>query len=377
MEDEKKYKEEEIELCHREMSEILGDMPEWLFHTGSYIVYGLIILLLLAACWFKYPETVSAWVSIDDASGGEWTMASSTGTIDYFFVCDGDTLSENDTIGIMKNEAKLDDVRLFHTLLDKVRHYFVTNDISVLENFPFHLTMGSMTTAYEQLTQAVRTCMIEHKHNAYSLKKAYLNEELEILYKDSLTNELAILNTKRCLLDLDIEKSLNHAKHRELLEIAYEAVMHSLHEWEDTNLIRSNARGVVLLGKSWAQQRNVSAGDTIAYLMPSHKGMPVGHIRLNVVKIGEITVGDQVKIELLQYPAHHYGYVSGIVSSLSYIPTTRQYALDISFPQGLRTTMNKEIAYIVGLQGKAEIVTSKRSLFNKVFSPVYIFLRDN
>lgn len=27
---------------------MLGDMPEWLIHTGSYIVYGLIVFLLQA-----------------------------------------------------------------------------------------------------------------------------------------------------------------------------------------------------------------------------------------------------------------------------------------------------------------------------------------
>lgn len=34
---------EKVEVYSRENNDMLGDMPEWLIHTGSYIVYGLIV----------------------------------------------------------------------------------------------------------------------------------------------------------------------------------------------------------------------------------------------------------------------------------------------------------------------------------------------
>ena len=36
---------EKVEVYSRENNDMLGDMPEWLIHTGSYIVYGLIVFL--------------------------------------------------------------------------------------------------------------------------------------------------------------------------------------------------------------------------------------------------------------------------------------------------------------------------------------------
>lgn len=37
---------EKVEVYSRENNDMLGDMPEWLIHTGSYIVYGLIVFLI-------------------------------------------------------------------------------------------------------------------------------------------------------------------------------------------------------------------------------------------------------------------------------------------------------------------------------------------
>lgn len=49
---------EKVEIYSRENNDMLGDMPEWLIHTGSYIVYGLIVLLIAGTALFKYPDTI-------------------------------------------------------------------------------------------------------------------------------------------------------------------------------------------------------------------------------------------------------------------------------------------------------------------------------
>ena len=47
-----------VEVYSRENNEMLGDMPQWLIHTGSYIVYGLIVFLVAGTALFKYPDTI-------------------------------------------------------------------------------------------------------------------------------------------------------------------------------------------------------------------------------------------------------------------------------------------------------------------------------
>ena len=57
---------DKVEIYSRENQEMLGDMPRWLIHTGSYIVYGLVALLLAGSALFKYPDTVEKRITIDD-----------------------------------------------------------------------------------------------------------------------------------------------------------------------------------------------------------------------------------------------------------------------------------------------------------------------
>ena len=44
---------DKVELYNRENNDILGDMPNWLIHTGSHIIYGLIGLLIIFATLFS------------------------------------------------------------------------------------------------------------------------------------------------------------------------------------------------------------------------------------------------------------------------------------------------------------------------------------
>ena len=47
---------DKVELYNRENNDILGDMPNWLIHTGSHIIYGLIGLLIIFAALFTSPN---------------------------------------------------------------------------------------------------------------------------------------------------------------------------------------------------------------------------------------------------------------------------------------------------------------------------------
>lgn len=365
-----------IELYTREgANDMLGDMPNWLIHTGSYIVYGLIIILLVGSAIFKYPDVVTTGVSIDDFSKVEWIMANEDGIIDEFFIEDGDKVNRNDTLGIIRNTASLDDVKRFCKVLTKVEWFYRTNDPSYLENYPFDLIMGEMAPSYGQFTEAVRINLLSTQYNAYYQKYEYLNQELQILLKDSIKNELTILNIKRSIFELNLNHKIEIAHNRRLLELAYEKMVNSLKSWENRYLIKSMSEGVVLLGKGWSVNNRVAIGDTICSVISEYKGHPKGHLKLGQHEVAEIAKGDKVNIELSKYPSRRYGYLVGEVSSISYVPSSRNYAVEIDLPFGLCTTSKQEINYEVGLTGQAEIITSSRSVLNRIFTPIYQLLK--
>lgn len=372
--DKKPISGEGIELYSRESSsDMLGNMPNWLIHTGSYIVYGLIAVLLVGSCVFKYPDIVTTNVSIDDYSKTDWIMANEDGIIDEFFVSDGAKVKKNDTLGIIRNTASLDDVKRFCKVLTRVEWFYRTEDLSYLEEYPFDLIMGEMSSSYEQFTEAVRANVFAMKYNAYNHRRSYMQQELKILMKDSVKNELAILNAKRNLFEMELEHKQVTVQNKRLLELAYERMVNSLKSWENRYLIKSTNDGSVLLGKGWSINNRVSVGDTICSVISEYKGHPKGHIKLSQHQVADIAIGDKVNIELSKFPSHTYGYLLGEVSSVSYVPSNKTYAVEVELPDGMYTTSKLEVDYEVGLVGKAEIITSSRSILSRIFGQIINF----
>lgn len=360
-----------VELYSRENNDILGDVPNWLIHTGSHIIYGLIVLLILFAVLFSYPDTVKTSIVIDDLSKTAWITAGRSGMIDHFLIEDRQKVKRNDTLGILRNTASLEDVKKFCRVLGNVEAYYRTNDPKFLNHFPFDLIMGDMAGVYAQFTDAVRTCLIFDEFNVFRQKEKFLKEELAILNRQPEKNEMNILNVQRQLFDLQIEHKKEFALNRRTLELAYEMMVNSLKVWEANNLIKSSSTGTVILGKSWGISNVINEGDTVCSVISEQKGQPIGRIRLSQDDVAEIATGNKVNIELNKYPVHTYGYLTGEVASITYAPYNKLYAVEINFPNGLTTTAQNEIEYEIGLSGRAEIITSNRSILSRIFSPMY------
>ena len=363
-----------IELYNRDITDILGDAPSWLIHTGSYLLYGIITLLLIGTALFQYTDTIEGTVTIDDLANVRWVMAKSAGPIDEFFVEDGSLVQKNDTIAMIRNQASLKDVVHFCQVLTNVEWYYRTLDKRYLEKYPLDLIMGEMTGAYEQFTKAVNDCYIEDEFNVYPRKREFLQKELLILKKHPEKNELEILKVERELFNLSIDRQVLRQGNLKQLELAYERMVNSLRSWESKYLIKSPASGQIIMGNRWAMSDQVNEGDTICSILSSNKGEWVGRMRLDQQEVTGLHIGDPVNIELVKYPAHTYGYLLGNVTSISYVPYNKSYALEIHFPDSLRTTARKKIPYEVGLTGKAEIVTSSRSVLSRIFAPIHEIL---
>lgn len=368
---EQKTEEEEVELYSRENDDILGDVPGWLIYTGSYIMYGLIVLLLIGAALFEYPDVVKTPIVIDDCSNVEWVMANNDGLIHDFFVEDRTLVRPNDTLGIIQNPASLKDVKLFCQFLAQVDRYCRTNDISYLQNFPSDLVMGEMSDAYEQLTQSVRTCLDYQKLNMLSKRQEFLQKELCLQIESDNKNELAILHLKKEQFELAIKHKMEIQNNRRSLELSYVNMMNSLKNWESKYLIKSKKEGIILLGKSWSRKTFVNKGDTICSVVSSSQGNPVGRLFLAESEIADVNLGNMVQIELAKYPVHNFGYITGRVESISYVPSSKKYAVEVYFPNKSELSACAAVDYKIGLSGQAKIIKVSESVLERIFASLY------
>lgn len=379
MEDKKKQQEhasDHIELRHREMTDILGDTPDWFIHSGSYVAYGFILLFLLCSILIKYPNVVHGYVEIEDLANVEWVITNSTGLVDRVFVQDHSEVKEGDTLFVIKNPAVLRDVEKFCDILTNVEDFYMTGDVSYLKKYPFDLIMGEMSDAYEKFTMAVRNCLIFEELDFYNQKKDFLLKERNVLNKEPDENEIAVLRLERELFLLRIENEAEHKRTRRELELAYENMVNSIKRWESKYLIRSNSHGHIVLGGDWAVNKNVNQGDTLCTVLSNNEGVYTGKMLVAQDKIAEIKKGNQVNISLSQYPSRTYGILIGEVASISFVPYNKMYAIDIVFPKGLISVTNKELVYELGMRGKAEIVTSRQNVLLRIFGPIYNLIKS-
>jgi hypothetical protein len=230
-----------IELHYREVTDLLGDAPKWLIHSGSYLLYTILMLLLTGAAFISYPDVVRGTVLIDDLANAEWITVNTSGQIEAFWVENDSWVKRGDTIAIMQNPARLNDVKRFLRILTNVEQYYLTNNTDLLRGYPFDLILGEMSGAYENFTNAVRNCMIYDDYNYFAERNTFLLRELAVLRKEPEKNELAILKIERDMFELSIAHRAEIEKNRKQLELTYEGVANAIRSWESNYLIRSHS----------------------------------------------------------------------------------------------------------------------------------------
>ena len=179
---------------------------------------------------------------------------------------------------------------------------------------------------------------------------------------------MAVLNVKREEFELDINHKMENGKNRRMLELAYENMVNSLRTWENKYLIKSHHDGIVVWGKTWGMSHRVNEGDTLCTVISKQQANPLGH-QISQDEVAEVAVGDKVNIELNKYPTHSYGVLPGKIASISFVPYNKSYAVEVDFPEGLVTTNHKEIKYEIDMSGRAEIITSSRSILSRFSHP--------
>ena len=366
-----------IELHQREITDLLGDAPKWLIHSGSYLLYIILFLLLTGAAFISYPDVVRGTAFIDDFANAEWITVNTSGQIETFFVENDSLVKRGDTIAIMQNAARLNDVKTFIRILTNVEKYYRTNQTDLLRGYHFDLIMGDMSGAYENFTSAVRNCLIYDDLNYFSDRNAFLQKELTILKKEPVKNELAILKTERDIFELSISHRTEIEKNRKQLELAYEGMVNAIRIWEAKYLIRSSNNGRIALGDVRSLKRIVNNGDTIASIISNNKGEYVARMQLSQGLVAGVEIGNSVNIRLSKYPEHTYGMLTGKVHSITFVPYSKLYVVDVRFNDQLLTTAKKEIKYELGLKGEAIIVTFNRSVLSRIFNPIYALFRKN
>lgn len=105
---EKKYKP--IELRSEEVQEVMSQIPSWILRRGITALFIIVMILLVGSWFFKYPDTISAEITVTSLEPPASIVARSTGKIDKIYINNNQDVEEETPLAIIQNPAKADDM---------------------------------------------------------------------------------------------------------------------------------------------------------------------------------------------------------------------------------------------------------------------------
>lgn len=432
--EDKKYKE--MELRSEEVQEVMGEVPPWILRQGITSLFFIVMALLIGSYFFKYPDTITAEITITSLEPPASIIARSTGKIDEIFVQNNQTVMEGTPLAIIQNPANTQDMLILINIMDtwdlssypenEGKECFTKKSLSLgaiqtvfasflnsLEDYHNYKTlnyypqkiasqkrqlatqkeyygriMRQIPVAIEQLntTKSIfeRDSILIAKNlisdNEYDISKSsFLQKQQSYLsFHASLKqSELQLMKDEENLLDLQQQATELERKYLLSLQNATETLKAQIKMWERDYLLASPINGAVSQMGVWSRNQNVNIGETVFTVIPKQQNMPKGKAMLPIQGAGKVKIGQHVNVRINNFPDQEFGYLRGIVESISSIPTTEGfYVVEVSFPNGMLTNYRKKLPITQQMLGSAEVITEDLRLIERLFMPLKKILKN-
>jgi len=418
----KMEKPKEIEIHSEEVNDILSRPPAWILRWGITVIFVIIVTLFIGSIFFKYPDILTAPVTISSTNLPVHLRAKTSGKIECFFVQEGDTVTENAVVALIESATNYNDFLTLKRLCSKMD-----------ADFPPHLNLGNIQSAYTQFLKSgsdykafvdanyhtqkialIRKQMLQHQEvlkqgqrQLYSFEEQYqiqkdiyerdsalfaqnliskadieqskirrlsITQQYESL-KSNITNmQLTLLQSEQMIFELMQEQKDRRIQYENALAGSFDNLTAQMAQWEQINLIISPIKGKVAFTQYWQNNQHINVGDLVLTIIPQDKVGHSGKLYLPLQGVGKIKVGQQVNIKLDHFPYMEFGMVEARITHISAIPieigNTKMMIADVSFPRGLTTNYNLPVESGEEMNGTADIITEDISLFARFTNPI-------
>ena len=412
----KKYKE--IELRCEEVQEVMNHIPSWILRWGITVLFSIVTILLMGSFLFKYPDIVVAEVTISTQNPPAYVLAKASGRVCEIHVNNGSEIQKDTLLAVIENTARTDDILLLKKQITdwKTHNYSIAigeqtfngqrlhlgevqsayaSFISVLNDYAdfikqdyfqektanYQGLLNSQKEYYQlaekqyQLSQKEQTLVdrIYERDSILYACKAMIAAEYDESGRNYLQSlqgyegmrmsliqiNMQIEQSKGNILDIRHQTLTEEQRHTVNLKNAIEQLQVGISSWEQQYLLTAPISG------------KITAGESVFVIAPSQGMQPIGKALLPIQGSGKVKIGQQVNIRLNNYPDQEFGYVKGIIRSISPVPTAEDnYVVDIDLPKGLKTNYGKELPLTREMKGSAEIITEDMKLIERLLAPL-------
>lgn len=425
--DQEKY---EIELNSEEFQEILGKTPSWVLRCGLTLVLIIIVLFLVGASLFRYPDVIQAPVTLTGTIPPARIKAKTTGILLDIYVKNNQRVKEGEYLAVIQNPASIKDMKYIKIFLND----YLNNLDSISELPNKELKLGSLQSNYSAFYQAlfdykkyreyeyainkINTIKEQYKSlNAYLVnlqrqnkitseqmeltEKGFVRDSLlyrkglislenfELSKKNFLSGKLELENINNALSNvnvqmeqlkesfLDSENTFRETENNYIIDINNLAtqLLAEIRSWEINFVLIAPVDGKLSFNNYWSKNQNVISGEEIFNIIPEDNGVLLAKAYVPIMRSGKIKTGQRVSIRLENFPDTEFGVIKGKVENISKVPSKSSdggyyYTAEIALPNGLTTSYRKKLPYYPEMSGLAEIVTNDLSLLERIFLPI-------
>ncbi|MDR2585787.1 MAG: HlyD family efflux transporter periplasmic adaptor subunit [Prevotellaceae bacterium] len=430
----------QIEIHTQEVNDILYRPPVWILRWGITVFFIIIIALFIGSIFFRYPDIITAQVSISSINLPVHLRAKTSGKIERFLVQDGDNVQTGSVTAMIESATDYNDFQALKQFCETFRKQ--STQLSTPEGNidpPLHINLGNIQSSYTQFLKSQQDYNAFITANYHNQKIALIRkqitqqqeilqqgarqlrnyEEQSLIHKSAYTRDsvlftqgvipqaemeqsrvkrltaeqqyeslkTTITNIKLTLLQSEqmiFELTQEYTDRRLLLENAltgnFDNLTSQMSQWEQTNLLISPITGNVVYTQYWQEHQNVNAGDLVLTIVPQEKAGISGKLYLPLQGAGKVKVGQQVNVKLDNFPYMEFGMVEAVIVHISMVPIemngVKMLIADMSFPNGLTTNYNITLESGEEMNGTGDIITEEISLFARFFNPIKYVFRS-
>ena len=180
MKENEQYKE--IELRSEEVQDVMNKIPTLILRCGITVLFCIVMILFVGSCLFKYPEVITAEVTISTLEPPVYVLARASGRLVKLYIKNGQVVERNSVLAVIENAANEDDIfvlqdklltwRKFNCSLEKGKELF-----GLEGNVFSYQGLGEIQTVYASFV-SVLSERIRVQELGYYTKKRIAQEEL-------------------------------------------------------------------------------------------------------------------------------------------------------------------------------------------------------
>lgn len=423
--------EKDIELRSDEVQEILGTPPGWIVRWGTLALFAGVAAMLLGAWLIRYPDVISAKVVLTTAVPPVEVVARAEGHVSKLAVADNQEVKQGEVLVVLQSTAKYEDV----LRLDHLVAALQTSPIDTLQNLdlPRLLEVGELQGDYSIFTQNAEALRFgkSEKSSSVASNVSAVQQQIQRLEDGirfdekskekaarQLENAEKLFEKQKDLLNLGVISQVEYERERlKLAEVerqkeaieeaiirkrndiiglrksigeitfseredvttlavkareSLNALRSSLDKWKQTYLLTAPIDGRVSMNAAFFSEKQfVKMGEQVMTLVPPTSSQIVGRVMLPVVGSGKVKSGQRVILRLDSYPYYEFGTVEGRVESKSIVPKDNLYAIQLSLPNDLKTSYNKQLTFEQQLQGEAQIITEDKRFLERIIDQIF------